>query len=173
MVSVFLSGVRRNTYLLRCRRWGTSGARHFIEAWLSIAQGQLRRDHFMGDIIWQIRGGKFLGCLIAHPSSWRVNVNRQGEGLSCGGESILTEEGPDPTEFPEWVEGIGKPGDRGMSKSAVSGTLVAPVTALPPSDLHVPAHPGGEDFLWRHNDGSSSSSKSLLYVTFRHKRSFK
>ena len=81
--------------------------------------------------------------MIAHPSSWRVNVNRQGEGLSCGGESIFTEEGLDPTEFPEWVERIGKPGDRGMSKSAVSGALVAPVTALPPSDLHVPARPGG------------------------------
>ena len=42
-------------------------------------------------------------------------------GLSCGGESIITEGGPDATEFPKWVEGVGEPGDRGMSKSAAVG----------------------------------------------------
>ena len=46
--------------------------------------------------------------------------------LSCGGESIITEEGPDPTEFSEWVEGLGEPGDKGMSMSAAGGACESP-----------------------------------------------
>ena len=81
---------------------------------------------FQGTVSGNLGGREFLGCSTAHLSSPRVNVNRQGEGLSCGGESIITEEGPDPTEFPEWGEEVGEPGDRGMMKSAAGGACESP-----------------------------------------------
>ena len=68
----------------------------------SISQRRLQRHNFRGGTLsGKSGGGEFVGCLTAHPSSRRVNVNRQGEGLSCGGESIITEKGPNLTEFPE------------------------------------------------------------------------
>ena len=103
------------------------GRRAFIEARSSIAQRRLRRHNFRGGTLsGKLGGGEFVGCLTAHPSSRRVYVNRQGEGLSCGGESIITEEGTDPKEFPKWVEGVGEPGDRGMWMSAARGTCESP-----------------------------------------------
>ena len=117
-------------YRPRCRRWGTSGAGRFIEARPSIAQRRLRRHNFRGGTLsGKLGGGEFVGCLTVHPSSQRVNVNRQGEGLSCGGESIITEEGHYPTECPEWVEGVGEPGDRGMSMSAAGCACESPCNA--------------------------------------------
>ena len=88
---------------------------------------RLRRHNFrVGTLSGKLGGGGFLGCLTAHPSSQQVNVNRQGEVLSCGGESIITEEGSDLTEFPEWVEGVWEPGDRGMSMAAAGGECESP-----------------------------------------------
>ena len=119
----------------------------------SIAQRQLRQDNFRGGTVsGKLGGGEFLSCLTAHPFSLRVNVNRQGEGLSCRGESIITEEGPDPTKFLVWVEGVGEPGNRGMWKlppvarvclPVTAPPLAASVTVLPPPDGHVPALPVG------------------------------
>ena len=83
-----------------------------------------------GDIIRKLGGGECLGCLTAHLSSQRININPQGDGVSCWGKSIITEEGPDATEFPELVEGVWESGDRGMSKSAAGGGCVFPCFSL-------------------------------------------